>query len=315
MGEIGSLEPASEGGFHAKLHLPIETASVDPAQFLNVLFGNVSLHTKVTLLDFDVPETLASRFTGPGSGIAGLRDVTNIRHRALTSTALKPVGLTLEELEGLCETLALGGIDLIKDDHYLADHPFCPFEKRVLACLEATRRAEDRTGRRTVYAPNLSGTFEAIQKQADFARSNGVQTVMLAPMLIGLPQFKTLVENHLDMPVLAHPSFAGSTRIAPHTLFGKLFRLFGADAVIFANYGGRFSYSKETCIRIAETSREIWHGFKPAMPVPAGGMAVERSKELIEVFGIDTMLLIGGSLLNTDDLLSRTKLMVESVEG
>ena len=313
MGEIASLEPVSEGGFRATLHLPVETASVDPAQFLNVLFGNVSLHTKVTLLDFDVPDTLAAGFSGPGSGIAGLREITGVRHRALTSTALKPVGLTLEELAGLCETLAMGGIDLIKDDHYLADHPFCPFEKRVLTCLEAIRRAEDRTGRRAVYAPNLSGSFETLQRQADFARSNGVRAVMLAPMLIGLPQFKTLIENYLDVPILAHPSFAGSTRIAPHTLFGKLFRLFGADAVIFANYGGRFSYSKETCIRIAETARASWHGFEPAMPVPAGGMAVERSKELIDVFGIDTMLLIGGSLLNTDDLLARTKMMVDSV--
>jgi hypothetical protein len=44
-------------------------------------------------------------------------------------------------------------------------------------------------------------------------------------------------------------------------------------------------------------------------------MAVERSRELVECFGRDTMLLIGGSLLDTEDLLGRTRLMVESVQA
>jgi ribulose-bisphosphate carboxylase large chain len=98
-------------------------------------------------------------------------------------------------------------------------------------------------------------------------------------------------------------------------MFGKLFRLYGADAVIFANFGGRFSYARETCIRIADTARAPWHHFAPSVPVPAGGMAVERSRELVECFGRDTMLLIGGSLLDTEDLLGRTRLMVESVQA
>ena len=314
MGEVTKLEPVDSGGYCATLRLPIGTASVDAAQFLNVLFGNVSLHTKVQLLDFDLPPALTSQFSGPHYGVSGLRELMDVHDRALTSTALKPVGLSLDELGHLCETIASGGIDLIKDDHYLADHTFCPFEDRVATCLAAVRRAQDNTGRPVVYAPNLSGSSESIKRQIDLAHSAGVQVVMMAPMLVGLPQFKSLVENNLEIPVLAHPSFAGSSRIAPETMFGKLFRLFGADAVIFANYGGRFSYSQKTCVGIAETARAQWHHFKPAMPVPAGGMAVERSRELVEVFGLDTMLLIGGSLLNTDNLLERTRLMVESVK-
>ena len=47
------------------------------------------------------------------------------------------------------------------------------------------------------------------------------------------------------MAVLAHPSLGG-IRIAPELLFGKLYRLLGADAVIFTGYGGRFAYSPIT---------------------------------------------------------------------
>jgi ribulose-bisphosphate carboxylase large chain len=36
---------------------------------------------------------------------------------------------------------------------------------------------------------------------------------------------------------------------------------------------------------------------KPALPVPAGGMGLERVPELVREYGADTVLLIGGSLL------------------
>ena len=45
------------------------------------------------------------------------------------------------------------------------------------------------------------------------------------------------------MAFFAHPTLAGAARIAPPLLFGKLFRLLGADAVVFPNHGGRFGYS------------------------------------------------------------------------
>jgi ribulose-bisphosphate carboxylase large chain len=39
----------------------------------------------------------------------------------------------------------------------------------------------------------------------------------------------------------------GAARITPPLLLGKLFRLFGADAMIFPHHGGRFGYSAATC--------------------------------------------------------------------
>jgi hypothetical protein len=38
----------------------------------------------------------------------------------------------------------------------------------------------------------------------------------------------------------------GAARIAPPLLLVKLFRLFGADAMIFPHHGGRFGYSAAT---------------------------------------------------------------------
>ena len=53
---------------------------------------------------------------------------------------------------------------------------------------------------------------------------------------------------------------------------------------------------------------------RPALPVPAGGMRLERVEELLEFYGPDTMLLIGGNLLiERDRVLERTREFVDRV--
>jgi ribulose-bisphosphate carboxylase large chain len=52
------------------------------------------------------------------------------------------------------------------------------------------------------------------------------------------------------------------------------------------------------------------------MPVAAGGMSVGRVPEMIDFYGRDVMLLIGGSLLTEGDaLLARTREFVATVES
>jgi ribulose-bisphosphate carboxylase large chain len=92
--------------------------------------------------------------------------------------------------------------------------------------------------------------------------------------------------------------------------------LFGADAVIFVNYGGRFAYEPQTCAALATNLRAPWVHLRPALPVPAGGMLLERVDELLEFYGPDSMLLIGGNLLIARErLLERSREFVAAVEG
>ena len=58
------------------------------------------------------------------------------------------------------------------------------------------------------------------------------------------------------------------------------------------------------------------HGWKPMLPVAAGGLAVERVAELVGVYGNDAMLLIGGSLLMAgDDLVGRTRTFAQAARA
>ena len=56
------------------------------------------------------------------------------------------MGLSVEDLADLAYRFALGGIDLIKDDHGLADQRFCRFEDRVQPLCGGRRASESGNG-------------------------------------------------------------------------------------------------------------------------------------------------------------------------
>jgi len=322
VGRIEAIDPDvgdddGQGGecWRVSVALAAETTGPEPGQLLNMLFGNTSLQPDVELVDAWLPASVLEAMPGPGVGIEGLRAMVGAHRRALTCTALKPQGLPPQALAELAHTFALAGIDVIKDDHGIADQAYSPFEQRVPLVQQAIERANERTGRRSVYAPSLSGGPMRLAEQLRAAHRSGVRCLLACPMVMGVAVFTELVREHGDFAILAHPALAGASRIAPALLLGRLFRLFGADAVVFPNFGGRFSYSRKTCLAIAACAREALGAHRPAMPVPAGGMRVDRVEEMLDEYGADVMLLIGGHLLEAGaSTPQRAREFVERVE-
>jgi ribulose-bisphosphate carboxylase large chain len=304
VGQVEAIEDRGDGLFDVRIGLATATVGTDAAQFLNMLFGNTSLYEDVVLQDVEIPGPLAAGFGGPRHGIGGLRQRIGATERALTCSAVKPQGVPVARLAELAGQFARGGIDFVKDDHGLADQAYSPFAERVAACAAAVHRVAEVTGHATRYVPSLSGDLDRMRRQIETARAAGVDTVMIAPMLAGWATFQTLVRAYADIAFFAHPTMGGAARIAPDLLIGRLFRLLGADAVIFPNHGGRFGYSPATCRRLAERALSSWDGIRPCVPVPAGGMALERVPEMLDFYGPDAMLLIGGSLLAAGERLT-----------
>jgi ribulose-bisphosphate carboxylase large chain len=304
VGRVEGIAAIGERRFAVRIALAAATAPAEPGQLLNMLFGNSSLQPDVALADVELPSSYLAAFGGPNLGIAGIRAATGAAARALTASALKPQGLSPEALATLARRLARGGVDLIKDDHGLADQDYSPFAARVVAVARAVREANAARGGRTLYAPHLTGSLDAMRRQLDLVRAEGVGAVMLMPMIVGLSNFHAIAQEADGLVVLAHPSLAGAARIAPPLLLGKLFRLFGADATIFPHAGGRFADSKESSLALADAARRPCGGLRPCLPVPAGGIGIDRIAELLQFYGSDVMLLIGGSLLAAREQLS-----------
>jgi ribulose-bisphosphate carboxylase large chain len=314
VGRIEALIQESESRWRVIITQPLAAAARDPAQLLNVVWGNSSLQVDVLLADLDLPDAAFDWLPGPRTGIPGLRGLVGVPERPLVATVLKPMGLGPGDLAERCLGFARAGIDLVKDDHGLADHSFAPFEARVEACLRATEAAERDTGRRAVYLPNLIGTPDRVVRQLEFARAAGVRAVMLSPVLVGLPLLHQLASAAGGLPILAHPSLGGVLRTREPVLFGKLFRWYGADGVIFPHAGGRFGYGQETCRELARVLRTPHPRVRSSFPVPAGGVRLERVEELFDFYGLDVILLIGGSLYEAgSQLFERARALTDRV--
>ena len=303
VGKVEAISDIGDGTFAVRIALSRETAGEDAGQLINMLFGNTSLQEDVVLHDAELPNDVVRRHGGPNLGLAGLRTRAGAGNRALTCSALKPQGLSPERLAQLAASFGRGGIDYVKDDHGLADQAYSPFARRCAAIAAALRAVERETGKRTRYVPSLTGDLDALRAQITAAKNAGIDTVMVQPMIMGLSNFAKLAAENRELAFFAHPTLAG-TRIAPPLLFGKLFRMLGADALVFPNHGGRFGYSSDLCGELARTALADWHGLKPAVPVPAGGMTIDRIGEMLDFYGSDVMLLIGGALLEARERLT-----------
>lgn len=303
LGRIESIERLDEAYWDAVISYAVETTGLELTQLLNVVFGNISLRPGVRAERLDLSPTLLSVFSGPRFGREGFRELLKVPSRPLLCTALKPMGLPPADLASLAYQFALGGIDIIKDDHGLANQPFARFDERVQRCAEVVARANNETGFRCMYMPNVTGPVDRIISRSISAKKAGVGGLLISPGIVGFDMVRHLAaDDRVALPIMAHPAFGGSfvanreNGISHRVLFGELPRLLGADATIFPNYGGRFSFSRDECVSIAEGSSLPWGEIKPILPAPGGGMSLARVPEMIDVYGREVILLIGGGL-------------------
>ena len=70
----------------------------------------------------ELPPSVLRYFLEPRHGVEGLRSLCAVSsRRPLSCVAVKPLGSSAAELADRCGGLALGGIDIVKDDHGIAD--------------------------------------------------------------------------------------------------------------------------------------------------------------------------------------------------
>ncbi len=303
VGRIERIVPVDGERCRALISYAVEIASSDILQLLNVAYGNISMKDGIKVESISLPERMLGGFPGPCLGENGMRALLDVPSRPFLCAAIKPLGSSPAELAEQAYQLASGGIDIIKDDHGLMDHSFCPFHERVARCVEAVARANARTQAKTIYVPNITAPSDRLLTVAHRAKELGAGGLLVCVGLIGLDSLRLLAsDDSLGLPLIAHPSFLGSYVTSPYnglshgTLFGQLMRLLGADMAIFPNFGGRFGFSRGQCAQIAQACRESMGQIRRNLPTPGGGMTADNIKDLREVFGRHFVLLVGGGL-------------------
>jgi len=307
LGKPAGREQLDDDTYEVKIRWPVENIGGEISHFLNILYGNISLQPGIRITDSEWPELNGRLFGGPAFGIREIREELGIPRRALSATALKPVGSSSQELADLAYRFAKGGIDLIKDDHGLANQEYAPFEERVKVILQSIRKASDETGRRSRYYPHITALASETIRRYERAAELGADGVLLCPHIAGMETMHQLARTDLDLPIMAHPAFSGALTtsedrgMAPDFLYGKLWRALGADFIIYTNVGGRFAMTLQECESINKAARDPSSPFLPAFPMPAGGIQRQNIAKWVETYGPDTAFLVGGSLYQHPD--------------
>lgn len=320
IGRLESIEQTGPEVVAVVVSYAEETTGGELPQLLNVLWGNSSILPGIRLVDLELPDTMVARFSGPRFGIDGLRRLLDAPNRPLLATALKPMGLSAERLADGAHRLAIGGIDIIKDDHSLANQQFAPFRERVERCADAVRRANDESGGRSIYMPSINAPYDQLAARARVALDAGAGGLLVLPGITGFDHMRHLSRT-AGVPILGHPAFLGSFSVSPsagiahHVVYGLIMRLAGADLSVFPNYGGRFSFSPPECDAIAHALRSPLAALAPAFPAPGGGMTLSRVGEIVEFYGTDVTLLIGGDLHRGGDLADTAEAFRTAVDG
>ncbi len=316
LGIIESFKKVNAETFKINISFPIEAATSELTQLLNVLYGNISIKPGIKIIDIHLHPKMQESFKGPKFGIKKIREMLEVENSPLVCSALKPMGLSSEDLSLMALMFAKGGVHLIKDDHGLSNQSFSDFKSRISSVTKALKNYP-----KTIYAPNITAPINELMDRAYFAKECGAKALLISPGLSGFDSIKALSEDSkINLPIVAHPAFLGSfvtssTNGFNHkTLFGKMMRISGADVSIYPNFGGRFSFSKEECLEIVKGCTEEFLNFQSIFPCPGGGMNFSNVPMMKEVYGKDVIYLMGGGLVKrSSDLEKNTRELIELI--
>jgi len=255
------------------------------------------------LLDLALPEAFVRAYQGPQFGIAGTR--AGVEARPIIGTIVKPsVGLSADATAGLVRELAPGGIDFIKDDELQADGPHCPFEDRARAVMAVLDEHAQRTGRKVMYAFNLTGELDQMRRRHDLVAALGGTCVMASLNSVGLVGMVEL-RRHCRLPIHAHRN--GWGQLGRHPLLGwsyvawaKLWRLAGADHMHVNGLRNKFCEDDDSVVASARSCLSPMWADKPCtvMPVLSSGQSVLQVDDTWKAIGsLDLIHAAGGGIM------------------
>ncbi len=288
----------------------IENFGYNLPVLISTLQGNLYELTQFTglkLMDLDVPPSYAQYFRGPRFGIGGCRQLTGVYDRPLIGTIIKPsIGLSPEQTADLVKTLAEAGIDFIKDDELLSSSANSPFDKRVDAVMRVINEHADKTGKKVMYAFNISDEIEAMQRHYEKVVSSGGTCVMISLNSVGLSGVKKICDQG-QLAIHGHRN--GWGMLNRHPLLGiefpayqKLWRLAGVDQIHVNGIQNKFWESDDSVVCSIEACLKPMLGGYSILPVVSsgqwGGQAPETYRRTQTV---DLLYMAGGGIMAHPD--------------
>ncbi|MBI5766625.1 MAG: ribulose-bisphosphate carboxylase large subunit family protein [Verrucomicrobia bacterium] len=228
------------------------------------------------LLDLDFPRSFTEKFRGPQFGIAGCRRLTGVEGRPLIGTIIKPsIGLSPAQTAAMVRELVEAGIDFLKDDELMADPPHSPLAERVAAVMAVINAHAQRTGKKAMYAFNVSDELDAMQRHCDAIVAAGGTGAMLSINSVGLAAAKKICDRG-QLAIHGHRN--GWGMMNRHPLLGiafpayqKLWRLAGVDQLHVNGIANKFWEPDDSVVASIASCLAAEPLGKPVLPVISSG--------------------------------------------
>lgn len=300
------------GGAHrrARVVLSWPLANIGPSlpNLLATVAGNLfelKYFSGLRLADLRLPDDFARAYAGPGFGVAGTRALTGAEGRPLIGTIIKPsVGLSADETAAMVAQLCAAGIDFIKDDELQADGPACPFADRARAVMAVINTHAERTGKKVMYAFNLTGEVDEMRARHDLVEALGGTCVMVSLNSVGLTGV-TALRRHARLPIHAHRNGWGALSRHPalgfdYVAWAKLWRVAGVDHMHVNGIRNKFCEGDASVIASARSMLQPMFAEKPCtvMPVFSSGQSAAQAHDTWAALGsVDLIHAAGGGIM------------------
>lgn len=292
---------------------PLATFGTSLPTLMATIAGNLFELAELSacrLTGLTLPADFATDHPGPQFGAPGTRTMMGGHVGPLIGTIVKPsVGLTAQETADLVATLVEAGIDFIKDDELQADGPNCPLSERVPKVMAVLNRHADRTGKRVIYAFNISAEIDDMRRHLDLLSRHGASCAMVCVNAVGLTGLRAL-RNHSPHLIHGHRAGWGLFSRSPDigidfAVMQKLWRLAGTDHLHVNGLASKFTEPDASVMASARAVQAPVAAAGPAhlaMPVFSSGQTIWQVGPSRALLGNDDFIFCaGGGILSHPD--------------
>ncbi len=292
------------------LSFPIENLGPSLPNLVATVMGNLfelREFSGLRLCDLDLPASFARAYPGPQFGIEGTRRLAGVHDRPIIGTIIKPsVGLSPEATAELVKTLAEAGLDFIKDDELQANAPHSPLPDRVRAVMRVINDHAHGTGKKVMYAFNITGEIDEMLRHHDTVLAAGGSCVMVSLNSAGLPALAHL-RRHAQLPIHGHRNGWGMLTRCPalgidFAAYQKLWRVAGVDHLHCNGLRNKFWEPGESSMSSArDCLTSLGDGFPggyTVMPVLSSAQwAGQAPDTFAQLATVDLMYVCGGGII------------------
>ena len=303
---------APHGRARVTISWPVANLGYSLPNLMATVAGNLfelRYFSGLRMVGLRLPPDFVAACPGPAFGIAGTRALSGVDGRPLVGTIVKPsVGLSPEDTAALVAELCAAGIDFIKDDELQADGPACPFADRARAVMAVINDHAARTGRKVMYAFNLTGEIDEMRARHDLVLALGGTCVMASLNSVGIAGLLAL-RRHAQLPIHAHRNGWGYLSRHPalgfdYSAWSVFWRLAGADHMHVNGLSNKFCEPDESAIASARALLQPLDAAHPccAMPVFSSGQSARQVHGTWDALGTpDLIFAAGGGIMGHPD--------------